>query len=310
MGAPVMGAPMTELQPQGPGPILPAMSQGQDETRGGEREDLSARSEELRNMFNRARAFTEELLRENERLRFRLAGLTRELEERGQGHPGAGDLAELNARIRRLESERDDLLGRFREVEAANRSVATRYEEIEQQNNQLANLYYASYQLHTTLNFAEVVSTVKEILINLIGAEAFALFWVDEKSANLKLEAGEGLGRAVPETLRCEAGPLRAAAAEGRSFYGEPLPAGGTINPERPIACIPLKVGERVIGVIAIYRLLQQKQRFLPLDFELFTLLAGHAATALLSSRLYQRSEQKLSNLQDFVNMLTGPTAS
>ncbi len=302
--------PMTELHPPGPGPILAAMSQGQDATRSGEREDLSARSEELRNMFNRARAFTEELLRENERLRFRLAGLTRELEERGEGHPGAGDVAELNARIRRLESERDDLLGRFREVEAINRSVATRYEEIEQQNNQLANLYYASYQLHTTLNFAEVVSTVKEILINLVGAEAFALFWVEEKGANLKLEASEALGRSVPETLHCEAGPLRAAAVDGRSYYADPLPAGGPLKPDRPIACIPLKVGTRVIGVIAIYRLLQQKDRFQPLDFELFTLLAGHAATALLSSRLYQSSEQKLSNLQDFINMLTGPASS
>lgn len=261
-------------------------------------------------MFNRARAFTEELLRENERLRFRVAGLMRDLEERGKGHPGTDDVQALNARIRELERERDDLLGRFREVEKMNRSVAGRYEEIEQQNNQLANLYYASYQLHTSLNFSEVLSTVKEILINLIGAESFALFWVEEDAGSLKLEAGEALGSGVPETLRCAAGPLHEAVARGRSFYADPPPRGRALDPVRPIACIPLKVGPRVIGVIAIYRLLKQKERFLPLDFELFTLLGGHAATALLSSRLYQNSEKRLSNLQDFLNMLTAPAPS
>ena len=261
-------------------------------------------------MFSRARAFTEELLRENERLRFRVAGLSRDLDERGKGHPASSDIQALNERIRQLERERDDLLGRFREVEKTNRSVAQRYEEIEQQNNQLANLYYASYQLHTTLNFAEVLNTVKEILINLVGAEAFALFWVEEKGGNLKLEAGEALGKAVPESLHCGPGPLHDAAAQGRPYYADPLPPARPIDPERPIACIPLKVGTRVIGVVAIYRLLKQKPRFLPIDFELFTLLAGHAATALLSSRLYQRSEQKLSNLQDFINMLTASPAS
>ncbi len=60
--------------------------------------------------------------------------------------------------------------------------------------------------------------------------------------------------------------------------------------------------------MIAIYRLLQQKERFQPLDFELFTLLAGHAATALFSSKLYERSEKKLSELQGFLDLLTAPS--
>ena len=80
------------------------------------------------------------------------------------------------------------------------------------------------------------------------------------------------------------------------------------IDASRPIACIPLKIGTRVIGVVAIYRLLQQKEHFGPLDFELFTLLAGHAATALFSSKLYQKSEKKLSELQGFLDLLTAPS--
>lgn len=276
---------------------------------GGERDDLSARGEELRNMFSRARAFTEELLRENERLRFRVAGLQRDLEQGSPQGAAAGSqaVAQLAEKVHALEKERDDLLGRFRQVEEMNRGVAARYEEVEAQNNHLANLYVASYQLHATLDFSEVLDTVKEILINLIGAEAFGIFWVDERHNHLKTEASQGMGSPVPEKIRAERGPLQRAAA-GESYYADPLPAPGSVDTARPIACVPLKIGARVIGVIAIYRLLSQKERFEPLDFELFTLLAGHAATALFSSKLYQRSEKKLSDLQGFLDLLTAPS--
>src|SRR2546428_674493 len=178
-------------------------------TRGGERDDLSARGEELRNMFSRARAFTEELLRENERLRFRVAGLEREIDQPDGKTPSSPSesVKELTERLHTLEKERDDLLARFRQVEAMNRSVAARYEEIEAQNNHLANLYVASYQLHATLNFAEVLDTVREILINLIGAEGFAIFWVDERGGRLRRELSQGMGTSVPEKVRPEDRP-------------------------------------------------------------------------------------------------------
>jgi len=51
------------------------------------------------------------------------------------------------------------------------------------------------------------------------------------------------------------------------------------------IACIPLKLDERVIGVIGIFSLLQQKSGFEAVDFELFDLLATHGATALHCTR-------------------------
>jgi hypothetical protein len=54
-----------------------------------------------------------------------------------------------------------------------------------------------------------------------------------------------------------------------------------------------------------IYRLLQQKDGFSALDNELFTLLAGHAATAIFASRLYAQSERKLSTIQGFIDLLT-----
>jgi transcriptional regulator with GAF, ATPase, and Fis domain len=71
------------------------------------------------------------------------------------------------------------------------------------------------------------------------------------------------------------------------------------------MVCIPLKIKEHVIGVLVIYKLLVQKSQFAEVDYELFTLLAGHAATAVFSSRLYSDSERKLSTIQGFLDLLT-----
>ena len=71
---------------------------------------------------------------------------------------------------------------------------------------------------------------------------------------------------------------------------------------------IPLKIKESVIGVISINKLLVQKTTFSTMDYELFTLLAGHAATAVFSARLYSASARKLTTLQGFLDMLKQPT--
>jgi transcriptional regulator with GAF, ATPase, and Fis domain len=73
---------------------------------------------------------------------------------------------------------------------------------------------------------------------------------------------------------------------------------------EKPIAVIPLKIKDSTIGVISINKLLVQKTQFTTMDYELFTLLAGHAATAVFSAKLYSSSARKLSTLQGFLDML------
>jgi transcriptional regulator with GAF, ATPase, and Fis domain len=74
---------------------------------------------------------------------------------------------------------------------------------------------------------------------------------------------------------------------------------------DSPMVCIPLKIKEQCIGALVIYKLLMQKKSFADVDYELFTLLAGHAATAIFSSRLYSDSERKLNTIQGFLDLLT-----
>ena len=249
----------------------------------------------------------EELLKENERLRYRVALL----ESQG-GSPSLEryqrEIAFLQKKIEELEKEKQILEMRYREVEAENKDFALRYAEIEEQNNNLANLYVASYQLHSTLDFQEVLRIVQEIIINLVAAEVFGIFLLDEKDNVLHLVAHEEMHEKEGMKVALGEGIIGQVARSGEPYYmNQALDPGTPPDFSHPIACIPLKIKERVIGVIAIYKLFQQKDGFSALDHELFTLLAGHAATALFSAKLYTQSERKLTTLQSFLELLTTP---
>jgi len=219
--------------------------------------------EKFLELFNKSKEFTEEVLRDNERLRQRLGML-----------------------------------------EEANKDYAARYTEIEEQNNSLASLYVASYQLHSTLDFREVIHIVLEILLNLVGAKSFAILLLDENTNELRSVAcdGEDLVPGIENiSTQLGEGILGEVARSGESFYlhdGKP-------SLDRPLAAVPLKIKDQVIGVIAIYKLLVQKHAFTAVDYELFALLAAHAATAIFSAKLFAESERKLNTIQSFLDLLT-----
>lgn len=261
------------------------------------------RAEKFLELFNKGKEFTEELLRENQRLRYRLATLETEAT--------AGfdeEVQRLRSEVQQLTEENRRITQRFKEVEEENKDFANRYIEVEEQNNNLANLYVASYQLHSTLDFREVIQIVQEIVINLIGAESFAILLLDEKTNELKTIASEGED-VMPgiETLstRLGDGVLGSVAKTGESYYINQDMEGGKVSLEKPLAAVPLKIKEHVIGLVVIYKLLQQKDSFSAVDYELFSLLAAHAATAIFSSKLYSQSERKLNTIQSFLDLLT-----
>jgi nitrate/nitrite-specific signal transduction histidine kinase len=267
-------------------------------------DDPTTKGQEFFQMFLKAKEFTEELLKENERLRFKVARLE---STGGQGAAEAGTpderVKELSGRVRQLEERLAEVETRYRKVEDENKEFADRYIEIEEQNNNLANLYVASYQLHSTLDYKEVVRIVQEIVINLIGAEAFHIWMVNEKTGQLEIEASEGQDASL-KAIAIGEGPLGTAAKTGENIFADKVAVRDPTPYDDPIAVIPLKIKDSVIGIISINKLLVQKTAFTTMDHELFTLLAGHAATAIFSAKLYSTSERKLITLQGFLDML------
>src|SRR5512143_2074703 len=160
-----------------------------------EEKGVSSRGEEFLQVFKKGAEFTQELMKENERLRYRILELEELQRTCGRETGDTDESRRLLQRINDLEREKGEILARIGQIEQENQDFATRYVEIEQENNNLANLYIASYQLHSTLDFKEVLQIITEIIINLIGAEEFAIMLLDEKTNELQAVATEGLSR-------------------------------------------------------------------------------------------------------------------
>jgi transcriptional regulator with GAF, ATPase, and Fis domain len=269
--------------------------------------DLFKKSQEFLQMLSQQKDFIHDLLRENERLRYQVASLQNSSGDQTQL---AMELEHLRHRLEQIEREKKELREAYQRVEDENKDFAQRYVEIEDQNNNLANLYVASYQLHSTLDFQEVVHIVMEIIINLIGAEVFSIMLLDEKTNELGVIAHEGYDEGITfPAIRIAEGVIGEVSKTGEPYYINQASEDYRVDFLHPIACIPLKIKENVIGVINIHKLLVQKDAFTAVDYELFSLLAAHAATAIFSSKLYSQSERKLTTIQGFLDLLTTPAS-
>jgi len=250
---------------------------------------VESKREFIETFFKHGAEFTEELMHENEKLRFRVVQLEEERRrlasstQSPQDKPGAGALRELVSRIEQLEAERESLMSRFSGVEKMNRDIYDRYHDIERENNNLANLYVASFQLHSTMELRELTQIILEILLNFVGAKTFAIQLVDDDHGKLRTLAAEGIERArVPEGPVTE-GRVGEVVKSGHHYIdGERLRARADLaHLDRPVIVVPLKIRDKVVGVVIIWDLLSQKTALADVDYELFNLLAAHAASAL-----------------------------
>lgn len=265
-----------------------------------EKELTTKKVDEFLEIFRKGEEFTKNLLKENEKLRFRIA----QLEDTVQQASSEEKMRSYEERIKKLEDEIVAVKERYQKVEEENKDFAAKYVEVEEINNALANLYVASYQLHSTLDFDEVLRIIKEIVINLIGAEIFAVLLMDDKTNDIVPVAAEGMELDMIPRVRIGEGIIGSVAKEGESYFAADLREVGDVEKGLPMVCIALKIKEHVIGVIAIFSLLMQKEGFNNVDYELFNLLAGHAATAIFSAKLYTQSERKLTTIQSFLELL------
>jgi hypothetical protein len=258
------------------------------------------------------RRYAQELLGENEKLRGLVAALKSEkqqLEERLQQMDRVAREHEVvRGLLTTLETDKISLLGQLRrvreeldrhlenqdrlqkqlaQVEVQNRRFSEEFVAVEQQNNNLTNLYVASYRLHGTLDRKDVLNTIQEILANLVGSEEQGIFEVTPDGTALSLVASVGIDAVQYREIRLGAGPIGRAGLSGNLYVVGPDAADS--EEETLTACIPLKLNERVTGVIALFRLLPQKAGLEAVDHELFDLLATHAATALYCTGLHTK---------------------
>ena len=163
--------------------------------------------------------------------------------------------------------------------------------ESEAQVSNLASLYVAVTSVHDALDRPSVLSSVQEIVTNLVGSEEMAIFETDASNRRLVLLASTGIEPGPYQEIYVGEGAIGKAAATGARLI---RPEGGSLTEDGDAsltACIPLKIADRVVGVLAVFRLLPHKGHLDAVDLDLFDVLAAHAASALLFTRLYAASD-------------------
>jgi len=251
---------------------------------------LSRKKEFFDSFFRKGAELTRELLAETDRLRRRIVGLEAELAAVSQPAPSQETLRELVAKLHQLEEERARLLARLADAEAIGSRFGSRVDDIERENNDLASLYVAQSQLHASLSVAGVVEVILEIGLNFVGAQRFAIYLLD-REGDLRVLAAEGID---PDTLPAVA---PGEAAIGRAFVTGQLhidddapAARREPGRDQPSVCCPLRAGDQLIGVLAVWCFLRQKDEMTDLDRRLFELIASSGGHALEAARLASRA--------------------
>jgi hypothetical protein len=242
-------------------------------------------------LVDEARKFFRDLLETNRALRLksasqdeRLAQLAGEVAEARRWQLRAQDLEHENGRLTR---ELASLTERQQEVELEHEDVSGRFALIEEQYVMLANLYVASYQLHATLKYEDVLRVVKEILANLVGVKRMRLY-LRTKRGDLLLVAGlETLGEGIARLEVVAEPAISRVMATGESHYR-------TQHEEGPVAVVPLRIRKQTVGVLVIDQLLAHKAELNSTDGQLFDLLGGHVAVAIFRSRRALRGDEPL----------------
>jgi hypothetical protein len=264
--------------------------------------DLRSERDQFLQKFTRGARITDEFLREYEHLAQRMQAVEAE-NALLRNQVEAGDaIRELSRKIEHLEVEKAELLSRFRHVEAQSSTVAARVEEVEIEFANLANLFVASNQIHGSLSPRGVTRRIKEVLAQILGAERYTMYLVNPEGTELVPIASEGVHGNDLVPLRVAGTTVGQVLRSGAALVNEDIdPSQGTL--ENPAAVIPLSVDDRIVGVIAIFSTLSQKERFDTVDFEMFKLLGQHAAAALVSASLFVQADRKLPGLEAFLDL-------
>lgn len=228
--------------------------------------------------------YIREILAQTQKLRTVAASLQAEKERLED------EVSRLRSELDRQAHEGRRLQNQLDQIARENQESLDRYQAVASQSASLANLYVATYRLHGTVDKTDVLSGIQEVVGNLIGCEELLVFeTVPGHPAVLRPVWAFGMDKDRFAEVAVGAGIIGAVAKTGETFIAGAAAAAEFAETERSLsACVPLKVEDRVIGVVALFRLLPQKLEGLTeLDYELLNLLQTHGATALYCTQLH-----------------------
>ncbi|HYJ78774.1 MAG TPA: GAF domain-containing protein [Longimicrobiaceae bacterium] len=197
----------------------------------------------------------------------------------GADPPGA-----VRDRLDRCQAELVRVRRSLEAAEAAAGRLAAEHAVLDERCTVLTRLFVAASALQEAGDEPSALRALGEVMVNLAGAREFGVF-EGEEGAELELVHSAGIDAQSHARLR-PAGEAARALETGESWRAD-SPHPGFPGGE-PVACIPLRVGASVTGVIVVWSFLPQKLAFGAFDLELFALLVNRAGPALRAARLLE----------------------
>jgi hypothetical protein len=160
-------------------------------------------------------------------------------------------------------------------------------EQIERNHFLLMRLNAANARLIQSLEQGDVFDAIAEIIANLVGSEEVAVFDYHPAEQDFSLAWSSGVEAAAMQPFLCGAGMFGRAVQQGLSQFQERQPEAALLPHEKNLtACVILKSSGEIVGVIAIFGLLPQKNNLEWADFELLKFLETYGAVAIKFQRL------------------------
>ena len=163
-------------------------------------------------------------------------------------------------------------------------------EQIERNHFLLMRLNAANARLIQSLENNDVFEAISEIIANLVGSEEIAVFDFHAAEQSFSLAWSSGVEVAALQPFLCGAGMFGRVVQQGVSQYRERQLETALLPYEKNLtACVILKSSGEIVGVIAIFGLLPQKNNLEWADFELLKFLETYGAVAIKFQRLQER---------------------
>ena len=157
----------------------------------------------------------------------------------------------------------------------------------------LTTLIDLGRQVAAVLDFEELVAQIPKLIARLIQFDAFAVYLLDERRAELRVAYSVGYPQdGDPMRLKQGAGLVGAAVSAQT-----PLLVNDVETDPRYVAIVPGMSSELVVPLLhkkrpigALNILSHRKDQFTPADVELLRQFAAHVAVSIVNARLFERS--------------------
>jgi signal transduction histidine kinase len=210
-----------------------------------------------------------------------------------------------------LSSKKEEISSTFVEAARLHRSRREEFamwHEMEERYAEASVIVNLALELEPGMDIKEVLEKIVNHLSEDLGYSIVSIMLLDDNEKYLTIRAARGLSERIVESTRIERGkgvsgtvamsgePLLVNDVEADSRFDKPQ-SHGKYN-SKSLICVPLKVGERVIGVINANNK-GSDELLTQYDLHILTVVAAHISISIERTRLYSNLARKAVELEE-----------